>query len=258
MEPLAVAASRLAERTGDLERLDERRDRPEERLPREALRVEGRGDVGRRGRPELDARPRGDEPHDGVPRLGDDEPPLSGDRDAGRRAKPRVGPPAVREARAVPHQRPCAGTRPDLDNPAAVVRHVDGAVGRHRHADRAHQAVRRHRQRSDSGRRRDHPHYARAGLRHVDVAGVVHRDAARRVEDLVRDVADGAVGLDRADAIVVRVGDDDPAAAIDRDADRPVEVAGERRDAAVERDSPDGVRARVGDVEDATAIDRKP
>ena len=65
---LAAVAARLANRAGDLVRALDWRDRPYQRLRAKRLDVELRMDMRRGRRPELEARRRGDQPHQRVSR----------------------------------------------------------------------------------------------------------------------------------------------------------------------------------------------
>ena len=168
----------------------------------------------------------------------------------------------------------------DIDEPV---------VGRH-HPDRAPEQPGAvlgvgARERRDLAVRQNLAQRVVAGIRDEQRAAAIERDAGRRVERrrcalpvgktrhvLPRQCPHLAVGADRADAIVIGVGDIDIALVVHRDADRPVEprlrrravaiarrpVTRERRDRAVRADPADTIGTGLRDEDIPRAIERDP
>ncbi len=216
-------------------------------------------------------------------------------RDGRRTSELRVVADAVSETRLASGDRACGAKDVNEDHAPGLVRDVDvSASGRH--ADRAHERDVRCCERRHGAVARDDAHGAVGHVGDEDAALRVDGDARGRVEpgDRCRSVdvpgrsrsrrphvpgivasgnrAHGSIGIDRANPVVVGVGDDDAAARIDGDADGAAEsrvdggavavarhtVACQGRHGAIGGDPPDGVVAGVCHDERAVRRDRDP
>ncbi len=282
MEALAArGAARLADGAGNLVRPVHRRDRPQQRRAGERILVEAWS--GERRPRQLRARPGdgGHGTHVGVAGVRDDEPPGSPRGHSCQPAEMRVAAAAVAKSDAGPGNRPRPAGAVDLDDAPTFIADVEGAViaadNRHRPHERT---VRLARESRHDTAGLDAAHGPVAGVGDMDVAADVHAHSAGRIEariarqTVVRarrrtagDRGDAAVGRDCADAIVVGIGDDHPAGAVDGNTDGPVEscarsvgvaggaIAGERGDRAVRRDPPHRVIAAVRDVQHPSRVE---
>ena len=179
VKPLAaLAAARLAHRAGDFMRTIHRIDRPQQRLPPERVGVESRIEARRRRRVESNPRRRGDDSHERVTRIGQDQPSgrRSGQRAEAAKARVRAG--AVHEPRMRACDDSCAPIGPHLDYAAAIVGDEDFAGCDRHDARRPKQPIhQRRRDRRDRAGGRDGAHDAVAGVGDVDRSARVDRDA---------------------------------------------------------------------------------
>jgi hypothetical protein len=114
----------------------DRSDRPQQRLQLERFQVEPWLDPRRGRRAEAAPRGRGDEAHDGIAGVADDEASGVRDRDPARPAEPRVEPGSVAKARRRSRKGPRRPVRAELDDPPTLVGHVRFAGARGRDGDR--------------------------------------------------------------------------------------------------------------------------
>ena len=211
-----------------------------------------------------------------VSSVGDNQMSRRTHRNAGEAAKPRLLSRTIGEAGLGTGKRARISPGNDLGDASAVVGHVDDAPGIDSYADGPDESVGRERvERADQALGRNDPHDTVARIGNVYVSCRVDSNATGRVELCIggrtvgeaflaaRERDDATVRVDRANAIVIGVGDDHAPECVDGDADRSVESrlerravrkpgfggSGERRDGTIRRYASDAVVSGVGDVD---------